>query len=560
MLGHTIARSCDQECNKPVGARIKGSIPKWLKGTLLRNGPGMKEIGGQRMGHLFDGLALIHQYEIDNGKVTFRSKFLRSEAYCRAMDAGRIVISELGTRAMPDPCKSFFKRYMTYFSPTKINDNAAVNIYPIGDKIYATTETPRLWEIDPKSLDSIKRLDMTDYVVMNTYSAHPHIERDGVIYNMGSNFVGKGSYKIIKTIPKSSSTGMMEVSVLSSIPIRHPLHPSYYHSFLTTEDYIIFIDQAFCISMETFVKNRLLGKPLATALCYKPEYKNHFVVIEKKTGQIIPGKYVSEPFVFFHTINAYQEDGHIICDICCFDDGQAWQDIFAEKMSDFMDKIQSGPFADTLFARGCRSKAKRFTIPLDIHDVIDESNSSLPGVFPASAFLVGKKIFLVPEVLTPENSSNCLMQVSVEDTLLRPYSSLNFHSPSDIAFVDMPQIHYVKCNGRKYRYFYGITRNKEYNMQLAKIDVSEKKAVKWEETDHYVSEPIFVPHPSATAEDDGVVLAAAISDKEENRGFLVILDGKSFKELARAEFTTPSTLTREFHGIFLGENNKPFTT
>ena len=36
-----------------------GSIPSWLKGDFIRNGPGKFEVGGRRMKHLFDGYACL---------------------------------------------------------------------------------------------------------------------------------------------------------------------------------------------------------------------------------------------------------------------------------------------------------------------------------------------------------------------------------------------------------------------------------------------------------------------------------------------------------------------
>lgn len=46
-------------------------------------------------------------------QVWFSSKFLQSEAYKRALNAGRPVLTEFGTRAFPDPCKSIFSRMMS---------------------------------------------------------------------------------------------------------------------------------------------------------------------------------------------------------------------------------------------------------------------------------------------------------------------------------------------------------------------------------------------------------------------------------------------------------------
>lgn len=41
------------------------------------------------------------------GEVTHRSRFLRSDTYNANMAANRIVVSEMGTMAYPDPSKNF---------------------------------------------------------------------------------------------------------------------------------------------------------------------------------------------------------------------------------------------------------------------------------------------------------------------------------------------------------------------------------------------------------------------------------------------------------------------
>ena len=44
------------------------------------------------------------------GKVQYQSRFLRSETYKKNMAANRIVVSEFGTAAHADPCKTLFQR------------------------------------------------------------------------------------------------------------------------------------------------------------------------------------------------------------------------------------------------------------------------------------------------------------------------------------------------------------------------------------------------------------------------------------------------------------------
>jgi carotenoid cleavage dioxygenase-like enzyme len=46
-----------------------GEIPSWLEGKLLRNGPGIQKIGEYQYNHLFDGLSILHNFIIKDGKV-----------------------------------------------------------------------------------------------------------------------------------------------------------------------------------------------------------------------------------------------------------------------------------------------------------------------------------------------------------------------------------------------------------------------------------------------------------------------------------------------------------
>ena len=150
------------ELQQPVEAKITGTIPKWITGTLLRNGPGKFEVEQMSYRHLFDGLALLQQFVIEDGNVTYFNKFLRSQTYQKNMKAGMIVESELGTSGLPDPCKNIFARWFSYFFPKEYTDNASINFCCIKGKIYAMTEVPIITEVDPNSLESVDRVKLSD--------------------------------------------------------------------------------------------------------------------------------------------------------------------------------------------------------------------------------------------------------------------------------------------------------------------------------------------------------------------------------------------------------------
>lgn len=56
-------RSCEREIVTAIPGKVIGTIPSWLSGSLLRNGPGSLNVGPYQLQHLFDSAALLHKYE-----------------------------------------------------------------------------------------------------------------------------------------------------------------------------------------------------------------------------------------------------------------------------------------------------------------------------------------------------------------------------------------------------------------------------------------------------------------------------------------------------------------
>uniref|UniRef100_A0AAY4EWK1 Uncharacterized protein n=1 Tax=Denticeps clupeoides TaxID=299321 RepID=A0AAY4EWK1_9TELE len=246
-----------EELAEPVPARVKGEIPGWLNGSLLRLGPGMFEIGDEPFYHLFDGQALMHKFDLKDGNVTYFRRFLRTDAYVRAITENRIVITEFGTAAYPDPCKNIFSRFFTYFKGVEVTDNCMVNVYPVGEDFYACTETNYLTKVDPDTLDTLKKVDLSKYVSINGATAHPHIEEDGTIYNIGNCF-GKNmtlAYNVVKIPPAQNdkSDPIEKSKVIVQIPSSERFKPSYIHSFGMTEKYLVLVENPVKINLVKFL-------------------------------------------------------------------------------------------------------------------------------------------------------------------------------------------------------------------------------------------------------------------------------------------------------------------
>ena len=156
-----IYRTVNEQTN-PVEAQIDGKLPAWLKGSLLRNGPGKYEVGSENYKHWFDGLGMLHNFHIDgnNGKVFYCSRFVRSQAFVQAESRKSITYAEFGTPVPSDPCKNIFSRFFSYFIPPKRTDNCSINVINVKGKPYAASDSPFLIGIDPDSLQALSTFNM----------------------------------------------------------------------------------------------------------------------------------------------------------------------------------------------------------------------------------------------------------------------------------------------------------------------------------------------------------------------------------------------------------------
>jgi beta,beta-carotene 9',10'-dioxygenase len=86
--------------------------------------------------------------------------------------------------------------------------------------------------------------------------------------------------------------------------------------------------------------------------------------------------------------------------------------------------------------------------------------------------------------------------------------------------------------------------------QLIKVDVETGDVKTWRESEYtYPGEAQFVPCPGSASEDDGILLATVTDVRKGEPDFLLVLDAKSFTEVARAEVTVH--IPNVIHGLFL---------
>jgi beta,beta-carotene 9',10'-dioxygenase len=283
---------------------LSGELPPWLSGSLLRTGPAKFEVGEQQMRNWFDGLAMLHRFTIERGRVSYGNRFLESRSYKAARKHGRIVYGEFAT----DPCRSLFKRVQTLFTPKKvIPDNANINVTRLGERFIAMTETPLPVQFDARTLEAA---GVRPYEAPGQLStAHPHSDRaTGAMLNYAAKLGPRSSYRFFEVGPYATTP-----RVIASLPVREP---SYMHSFGLTERWFVLAEFPFVVNPLALA---LSGRPYIENYRWKPELGTRFTLVDRTTGRS-SGGFETEACFSFHHVNAYEDGGGVVVDLCEYPD------------------------------------------------------------------------------------------------------------------------------------------------------------------------------------------------------------------------------------------------
>ncbi len=295
---------------------LSGELPGWLSGSLLRTGPAKFEIGEQRMRHWFDGLAMLHRFTIDDGRVSYGNRHLESRSCRAAREQGRMVYGEFAT----DPCRSLFKRVQTLFSAgSSLPDNANINVTKLGERFIAMTETPLPVQFDPHTL---KAAEVRPYEVPGQLStAHPHLDRaSGGMLNYAAKLGARSSYRFFHIAPNESKP-----SVIGSLPVKEP---AYMHSFGLTERRLVLAEFPYVVNPLALA---LSGRPYIENYRWKPELGTRFTLIDRATGEATGGFQTDACFAFHH-VNAYEDGGEVVVDLCTYPDAGIIEDLYLDRL------------------------------------------------------------------------------------------------------------------------------------------------------------------------------------------------------------------------------------
>ncbi|KAJ8774832.1 hypothetical protein K2173_017278 [Erythroxylum novogranatense] len=464
---------------------VEGEIPQWLNGTYLRNGPGLWNLGNYKFRHLFDGYATLVKLHFENGQLIAGHRQIESEAYKAAKKNEKICYREFSEAPKPDNFIAYIGDLANLFSGASLTDNANTGVVRLGDGRVVC-----LTETQKGSI----LVDPDNLDTLGKFEYSDSI--GGLIHSAHPIVTDTDFWTLLPDLMNPGylvvrmKTGSNERKVIGRVDCRGGPAPGWVHSFPVTEHYVVVPE----MPLRYCAQNLLRAEPTPLyKFEWHPDSKGFVHIVCKASGKIVSS--VEVPlYVTFHFINAYEEtdeDGRVTAVIadCCEHNADT---SILEKLR--LQNLQSFMGVDEL----PDARVGRFIIPLD-----------------------GTPYGKLEAALDPDEHGRGIDMCSINPSYL----------------------------GKRYRYAYacGARRPCNFPNTLTKVDLLEKKAKNWYDDGSVPSEPFFVARPGATEEDDGVVIS--MISEVSGGGSAVLLDGKTFEEIARAKF--PYGLPYGLHGCWV---------
>ncbi|MFM6096560.1 MAG: carotenoid oxygenase family protein [Dolichospermum sp.] len=324
---------------------VIGELPPELSGMFVRNGPNpQRNPIGQY--HWFDGDGMLHGVQFNDGKATYKNRYVRTKGWNIEHEAGKAIWTGMLEPPQLD-------------NPYGISKNTANTAL-----VWHNKQLLALWEggaphhISIPDLETIGEYTYNDQLV-SAFTAHPKV--DSVTGEM--MFFGYGFRPPYLQYGIVSSQG----ELLSTVPIEIPMAVMM-HDFAITENYTIFMDLPLTFSMERMQR----GEPM---LIFEKHRPSRFGIIPRHGDNSNIRWFECPSCYVFHTLNAYEVGDEVVLIAC--------------RMNSTNVLISNDTYSDTL--EGIPF-LHRWRFNLSTGTVTEEQLDDVPGEFPrVNENLLGRK-------------------------------------------------------------------------------------------------------------------------------------------------------------------------
>jgi carotenoid cleavage dioxygenase len=281
------------ECDAP-DLVVEGEIPRELNGAFFRNGPNA-QFAPRGNYHLFAGDGMIHGFYLEDGKASYKNRYVRTVKYKAEKAAGEALFSAFSP-ADADPS----------VAGMETDGLANTNVIWHGGRLLALEEAHAPFELDPKTLESIGPWTFGDKLA-GPMTAHPKIDYEtGEMLFFGYNADGMISEQM--SFHVVDRDGNLTRSETFAAP-----YAAMVHDFMVTRDHVIFPIMPLTGSME----RAMSGAPV---YAWEPDKGVHIGIMPRNGSVADMRWFRGEPSFVFHPMNAHSNGDQVVCDVCEFEE------------------------------------------------------------------------------------------------------------------------------------------------------------------------------------------------------------------------------------------------
>ncbi|HEX3886633.1 MAG TPA: carotenoid oxygenase family protein [Phenylobacterium sp.] len=268
--------------------KVTGEIPAGLRGALFRTGPNPQfEPRDPEHYHWFGGDGMVHGFYVEDGKVRYRNRYVRTPKWELEHEHGRALFGSMGNPMTADP--------LTVGNEGGV---ANTNILFHAGKLLALEEAHPPFEMDLAGLGS--RGYARAY--KGNVTAHPKIDpRTGEMvwfaYGVGAPLSAGMSYGV------TAADG----AVVRRDDFQAPF-AAMVHDFMVTQNHVLFP----ILPLTASLQRAMTGLP---AFAWEPD-KGAQVGVMRRDGEVSSIRWFNAPACYvFHPLNSWEEGDKLYCDV-----------------------------------------------------------------------------------------------------------------------------------------------------------------------------------------------------------------------------------------------------
>ena len=298
---------------------VKGEVPKEINGLYVRNGMNPRSGFSD---HWFFGNGMLHGFNFENGKVSYKNRYVRTPYYEKDLD----IISSFGDLSA---------------SP------ANTHIIKHADRFLALEEAHLPWEVDEK-LDTKGAYDFSGKL-KGAMTAHPRIcPKTGELLFFSYSMMSEPYLTYYRTNPLGELVQIEPIELPRAVMM---------HDWNITENHVVFMDLPIISDMNLAVET---GSPFG----FKPEFGARLGVMPREGSNSDVRWFDIDPCYVFHPLNSYEEGNKIILHVCR------------------QQEAMVGGFQDIYGGETTVARLWKWTIDLELGSVKEEQIDDAPCDFP----------------------------------------------------------------------------------------------------------------------------------------------------------------------------------